>query len=332
MTFPLSDGMKSFFRTLFSNQLGRLRYSAGEWAFMRITFAITTWFATWHTWRPWAVSIRDDYDFERANGLPGLVDLSWVGQPVPTFVLAGLMVLLLVTYAAGRWMLVSTFGLCLIHAIVGGIYSSPEGAHHATQVVGLVLLGQFAWFAWERFRPRSATPADGGLDSASGAVFWSQQMICAGYVISATSKWINSGGGLIPGANWVSQLPNIAVQFEKNRLQAYYDKLQEPVSNEINQAAIHLLSTHPGLVMTLLAFGFYIELLAFLALFNRVAALLIGLGLMALHASIFAIMNLPFYYFEAVDLIFLINLPFWVALLLGRRRLAESTVPGPGRP
>ncbi|MCB1064002.1 MAG: hypothetical protein KDN20_13900, partial [Verrucomicrobiae bacterium] len=309
--------MKSFFGALFSNQLGRIRYSSMEWAVMRIGFAVTAWFATWHTWRPWAVGIRDDYDFERANGIPGVFDLSWIGQPIPTYVLAGLMLGLLIAYAAGRWMLISTLLLFLIHAVVGGIHSSPEGAHHATQVVGLVLLGQFAWYAWEKWRPKRF--AEGGLDSNSGAIFWSQQMICAGYVISATSKWINSGGGIIPGAKWVAQLPNIAVQFEKNRLQAYYDNLQEPVSDGINQSAIHLLATQPALVMAFLAFGFYVELLAFLTLFNRTAALLVGLGLMALHAAIFAIMNLPFYYFEAVDLLFFVNFPFWIALLMGKR-------------
>lgn len=315
--------MKTFFRSLFSNQLGRLRYAPWEWAIMRVGFAITVWMATWHTWRPQAVDIRDAYDLDRANGLPSLFDLSWIGQPVPTFILAGLMLILLVIYAVGRWLLAATTGLFLIHALVGGIFSSPVGSHHATQVVGLVLLGQAAWFIWAKFRPRRC--AETGLDLPSGAVFWSQQMICAGYVISAVSKWVNSGGGIIPGAHWVSQLPNIAVQFEKNRLQAYYDQLEKPISTETNQWAIELMLDRPGMMMVFLGLGFYVELLAFLTLFNRASALVVGLSLMSLHVFIFTIMNLPFYYFEAVDLLFFVNLPFWIALLMGKRKLETAS-------
>lgn len=304
------------FRGLFTNQLGCVRYAAWEWLIMRIGFAVCVWFATWHTWRFWQIDIRDAYDPKSANGLPGVFDLSWLGQPVPTAIAGILMGILLVIYISGRWMLFATGGLALIHALVGGIFSSPRGDHHATQVVGLVLLGQFAWFLWEKLRP--ARWREAGLDAASGAIFWSQQLICAGYMISAVSKWVNSGGGVIPGVKWVAQLPNIAVQFEKNRLQAYYDQLVEPAATGVNAWMTHQIIETPAMAMAFLAFGFYVELLAFLALFNRKAAFWMGLGLMALHGMIFFIMHLPFYYFEGVDLLFFVNLPFWLAVWTGR--------------
>lgn len=313
------------FKGLFTNQLGRIHYAGWEWVFMRIGFAVAVWFATWHTWRPWLISIRDDYDMSRANGIPSLLDISAIGQPGPTMFLGGLMIALLILYAAGRWMLPVTGLLLAIHAMVGGIFSSPAGDHHATQVVGLVLFGQFAWFLWEKFRPRRV--AEKGLGRVDGAIFWSQQMICAGYMISAVSKWVNSGGGLIPGAKWVAQLPNIAVQFEKNRLQAYYDYLETPVSATWNQRAIEMLLQNPGIMMAFLALGFYVELLAFLALFNRKAALCMGIGLMSLHGFIFLVMNLPFYYFEAVDFLFFVNLPYWVWRLAGGRVDSTSVEP-----
>ena len=43
-----------------------------------------------------------------------------------------------------------------------------------------------------------------------------------------------------------------------------------------------------------------------------------GLGLMALHGMIFFVMHLPFYYFEAVDLLFFVHLPYWIAVWTGR--------------
>ncbi|MCB1233211.1 MAG: hypothetical protein KDM91_14640 [Verrucomicrobiae bacterium] len=304
------------FKGLFSNQLGQIRYADWEWRIARLGFAVCVWFATWHTWKFWAIDIRDQYMMKGANGIPSLFDISWVGQPVPTAVLALLMAVLLVLYVLGRRLLPVTGGLFLIHAVVGGIFSSPVGDHHATQVVGLVLLGQFAWFVWDALRGTERRKM--GLDAGSGAIFWSQQMICAGYMISAVSKWVNSGGGIIPGARWVAQLPNIAVQFEKNRLQAYYDHLEVPASKGINAMMTQMLIEKPALAMVFLSFGFYIELVAFLALFNRKASFWMGLGLMSLHGFIFFIMHLPFYYFWGVDFFFFVNLPFWIAVWRGK--------------
>ena len=62
-------------KALFQNQLGRVRYDQWEWNIMRIAFAVVIWRSTWHTWKPWGVQIRDDYDLERANGMPSLFDL-----------------------------------------------------------------------------------------------------------------------------------------------------------------------------------------------------------------------------------------------------------------
>ncbi len=309
-------------RALFSNRIGEIRYLSWEWAFMRYAFAICVWMATWNTWNPLEIGIRNNYVVEDANGLPSLVDLSWLGQPVPTAILGILMVALLVLYLGNCWMLPVTGGLLLIHSLVGGIFSSPAGDHHATQVVGMVLLGQFGWYAWKRWRPRRFRRE--GLDSASGVIFWSQQMICAGYLVSAISKWVNSGGGLVPGWRWVEQLPNIAVQFEKNRLQVYYDLLQEPASSGLNAWLTAQITEHPWVAMLLLAPGFYLEFFAVAALMNRRAALLVGLALMALHGLIHLVMHLPFYYFQAVDLIFLVNLPFWLSCLFGKRESREA--------
>ena len=306
------------FKSLFKNQLGQVRYAGWEWAIMRAAYAVVLWFCTWHTLDPRGWKIRDAYDMDRANGLPSLLDLSFLGQPVFEVGLVVVMLVCLVFYVKGRCLLVVTGILSLVHMLVGGIFASPAGDHHATQIAGLIVIGQFGWFVWEKLRPKRF--AENGLDSASGAIFWSQQMIVAGYVVSAISKWVNSGGGLIPGARWIAQVPNIAVQFEKNRLQAYYDKLEVHASDAVNQRTIDLVIDKPVIAMAFFGYGFYIELLAFLALFNRTAAALIGLGLIGLHTGIFFIMHLPFPYFISVDAIFLVNVPFWVMALLAVKK------------
>ena len=305
-------------KSLFKNELGQIRYASWEWLVMRLAYAIVLWLCTWHTLDPRGWKIRDAYDIDRANGLPSVIDLNFLGQPAFEMALAGVMLVCLVFYVWGRGMLVVTGLLALIHALVGGIFASPAGDHHATQISGLIIVGQFGWFVWEKFRPRRL--AETGLDSASGAIFWSQQMICACYVISAISKWINSGGGIIPGAKWIAQVPNIAVQFEKNRLQAYYDKLEVHASDAVNQRTIDLVLDKPIIAMAFFGYGFYIELFAFVALFNRTAAALFGLGLIGLHTGIYFIMQLPFLYFKAVDTIFLVNVPFWIMAMVAARR------------
>lgn len=305
-------------KSLFRNKLGQTRYADWEWAIMRFAFAVVLWMTTWHTLDPRNLEIRDAYVIKKANGLPSLFDLSFLGQPFFEIALAVLMAACLIFYVWGRGMLIVTGVLALIHALVGGIFSSPVGAHHATQIAGLIIIGQFGWFVWEKLRPKRF--AGNGLDSASGAVFWSQQMIVAGYVISAVSKWVNSGGGVIPGAKWIAQVPNIAVQFEKNRLQAYYDKLEVHASDALNLRTIDLVIDKPIVAMAFFGYGFYIELFAFLALFNRTAAALIGLGLIGLHSGIFFIMHLPFPYFISVDMIFLVNVPFWVMALFAAKK------------
>ena len=306
---------------LFRNELGKISYAGWEWLAMRVLFAPLIWLATWKTFRVGHLNIRDAYEIEKANGLPALIDLTWLGQPVPTSIAAILMAVLLAAYLWGRWMLPVTGGLLLIHSAVGGIEASPVGSHHATQIVGLVLVGQFAWYLWAAIRKGKTR-----LDSASGAIFWSQQLICAGYVVSAISKWINSGGGLIPGANWIAQVPNIPVQFEKNQLQAFYDHLELPANAELNNWTIQTVIEHPILAMTVFGTAFYLEFFAFLALWNRGIGAIYGLALVAMHLGIAKVMHLPFYYFEATVLIFFVNFPFWLAVVGGwmRGRNAEA--------
>ncbi len=314
-------------RTLFKNELGQVRYASWEWTVMRLVFAVIAWLGTSHRLFPIPVDIKDHTDQEKANGLARLFNLDWVGKPVVEDVIQYVFLGLLVVYVIGRFPLIVSALLVLIHTLIGSIMSSPAKDHHATQIVGMVLLGQFLWFAWEAVRDKffpqwSPGKKAGALDRPSGAIFFSQQMIAAAYTVSAISKWINSGGGIIPGVKWTAQVPNIAVQFEKNNLQDYYNALQLPDNAAFNQASIDFVINYPVPAMIVFGSAFYLELFAVLAILNRKMGLIYGIALVAMHLSINAVMHLQFIYFEAIVLIFFINLPWWFSRMRGSSKNA----------
>ncbi|MCF6312854.1 MAG: hypothetical protein L3J39_10430 [Verrucomicrobiales bacterium] len=314
-------------KSLFKNELGQIVYTSWEWAIMRWVFVFVVWAATWQNhWLPSQISIASFETLRDPNGLASWFDLSFLSQPTVTAVVVYLCLALAILYVSGRLPLLATGGLFLIHAAVGSIHNSPRGHHHATQVVGLILMGQFGFFLWCSVRSRyfqKGKPVVSREDQvshrATGAITISMQMMCAGYVVSAISKWINSGGGWIPGARWIAQVPNIIVQFSKNEAQAYYDTLQPP-ANQMNQWTIDFVSEHPNVAMAIFGMGFYLELLAFLSLLNRRLALLFGVSLFAMHSMISVIMRLNFVYFKMILLLFFINLPFWIYYLYQRKQ------------
>jgi len=305
-------GLTGWLGSLFEDQFGRVDFAAWEWTVMRIGFAPLIWFATWRTLDVGLIDITDVLDTKQPNGLSGVVDFSWMVNDTATWGVAVVMVILLVGYVLGKGMLLTTGGLLLIHSVVGSINASPAGTHHATQIVGYVLLGQFMWFVWQTWRIGSKRTDERVWSESRGAVFFSQQMIAAAYVVSAISKWVNSGGGWFPGWCWVQQLPNIAVQFEKNHMQKYYDELIMPAA-AVNRGMIDFVIEHPLWAKLLIAPAFYLELLAFLVLLNRRISAVLGIGLIGMHIIIGRIMHLEFIYFESIGLLFLVNIPYWIA-------------------
>jgi hypothetical protein len=309
--------VKKIFAKLFADEFARIEFAGWEWAIMRIGMVPLIWLATWHTFDVRILDIPDIVDSKAPNGLAGVMSFSWLVGDVATWIVAGLMAVLLLLYLFGKCMLVATAGLLLIHMAVGAIFSSPAGTHHATQIVGFVLLGQVIWFVWQTWRIGSKRNDGRVWSEAQGAVFFSQQMIAAAYVVSAISKWVNSGGGWFPGWRWVQQLPNIAVQFEKNHMQKYYDELVMPAA-ALNRGMIDFVIDHPTLAKLVIGPAFYLELLAFLVLLNRRISALLGLGLIGMHLIIAQIMHLEFFYFEMIGLLFLVNVPYWVGRMMGK--------------
>ncbi|MEM8954762.1 MAG: hypothetical protein AAGD22_11475 [Verrucomicrobiota bacterium] len=297
--------MLFFLKAILSPSFDRVTYSPWEWAVMRSLFAFFALVPA----TPLNLSFRAQ---PQPTGVAQFVDITWITigpvQELITFAFFAFLAL----YLVGFFPLTATIGLFVIHTLTGTLVNSQGAIHHNTQLIGLVLLGQILAHIYWRLKPNLALQRNPRLSAdpltpATLLIYHSQQLIAAGYVASGISKLINSRG------EWISQIPNIPIQFEKNFAYRYYDHL-EPPAQEASEGMIHFIAENPAAAQVLFGFGLFLEALCFLALMNRATLALWGLALWIMHHTISSVMGLGFAFNKAILLIFFINLPFWLFL------------------
>jgi len=178
---------------------------------------------------------------------------------------------------------------------------------------GLLAVRAEDW-AWTRhvlrhpaaaFRPASDAVEHSAQTFRSSQIHVILQMMAMSYVVSGVSKLWRSEGA------WLSEVRNIPLQFEKNRLNEYHDTLIMPLQSSTDRMA-DWIGQHPNLAGALFGIGLFLELFAFLGLWNRRTMALFGFSLMLMHMMISDLMNLGFYYHKAALLLFWINVPYWI--------------------
>jgi hypothetical protein len=266
-----------------------------------------------------------------------------------------LLIALLALYALGTTPLLATGTLLALHTAVGTLVNSATAnVDHNSQIVGYALLAQFLAHLYHQHAVRqSPTPGHAArqlcLDrwrdlARSWAIFFrapldpsrpgaltspispnSEQArwthftisaIAASYVVSAISKLVRSEG------RWIENIPNIVLQIRKTNGQAFADTGDHTAAAATN-FAIDLTSRDPDLARLLFGAGLGVELFAFLALFGRTWALLVGISLFVLHTLVSQLMSLEFTYNKAALVLLLINIPFWLYHLVLRSLLAR---------
>ncbi|MGK0188070.1 MAG: hypothetical protein ACI9R3_003862 [Verrucomicrobiales bacterium] len=304
-------------------QPGRAEYAGYEWLIMRVLFV----FAAWPTLN--ARMLQQFSSLPYPNGLAQFVDLQWMLSPDKQSLVLAVAVVHLVFYIFNVAPLWTCSVLFVIHSLLGTVVNSQGAIHHTSQIVAFVLLGQVIGYAtlllirgrrdlafgltqFELIRPATRLKAA----APSSVIFISQQLIATAYVVSAISKLIRSEG------QWVSTLPNIALQLQKTRMMEHYNSLA-PVP-ELAGWAITMVSEYPTVAMVFFSVGLALELFAFVALFNRGFMVLGGLGLILMHFSISQVMNLGFFYNKWMLLIFWVNVPFWCVAAV--RRWSQNKV------
>ena len=293
-------------------QLGRIEYRGYEWLLMRIAFAIVAWPSLD------AAFLGQFNSLPYPHGWAQFVDLSWAlsdGAQTTIAVIAVVHLALYVLNVAPLW---ACTILLAVQTILGTVVNSQGAIHHTSQIVAFVLLGHVIGYAVLAFKHRGAAfgwnnleiPKRLTLPAPAGVIFSCQQLIAVAYVVSGISKLIRSQG------EWISSLPNIALQLEKNRMMAYHNTLEPPP--EAAGWAINMVLNHPALAKIFFATGLVLELFAFIALFNRTLMAIFGIGLILMHVSITQLMNLGFFYNKWILAIFWVNIPFWCLAVFRR--------------
>ena len=234
----------------------------------------------------------------RPNGLARVVDLSFLLNPQ---VLAGfryaLWFMLVLYVLRVGWAVVLPY-IALLSLAVGSVNNSHGAISHTFQILSLVLVAQTAAYYYGKLRRLNRDAAENRM------IFWSQQAIVATYLVSAITKLINSSG------MWFFQTPYVAVQIVKTTEQSYYNTL-DAASRGAGLAIADWIVQHPVLVALVMTAGFFVELLAPLALLGRRWALFFGLSLVLFHETIDRVMKLHFAFNEYLLWIYLVNVPFW---------------------
>lgn len=239
------------------------------------------------------------------NGLGHWVNFAFLSDADLWVALRWIFGVALVGYAVGAVPVVTLGAPALILMAFGALENSQGAIGHHLQLTCMVALAQWGVYlagAGEGWR-RVFWPARADHQTA---VHWAKIVIAASYVTSACVKLIASGG------LWVVQLPDISLQLIKTHANVYYDTLR-PADGWVANQLPQFISAHPNLTRLFFTPGLVLELLAFIALAGRGRALLLGGGLLAMHLLVRTVMNLSFSAHEWLLVIFLLNIPWWLA-------------------
>jgi hypothetical protein len=274
-----------------------------ESLFLRLGLVAIT---IWSCWK------RSPYDsMERPAGLGQWIDFSFLGKPgvhpwfLALLALAG-SIYLLGTWRGTRWTLVGVLPLTLGHVAYWTLRNSQGNTFHGSNLTSLVLLGQLIACVIQLWRESKATrdsPRWPGLDGM--LLYFSQSAIAACYVASGLTKLARTQG------RWVLDSHLFAKSVQKVWRQHYFDDPTNQAYSGISPWAQWLVE-HPMLARFMFGPGFFLELFAFLLLASRRWALALGLSIIAMHFFIEQIMVLEFREWQALSLVFAVNLPFWI--------------------
>lgn len=261
----------------------------------------------WSIWKPSKYEVLEDPVGLAKLGVP----LAWIGKDgVHPYFLTGTAVMGLLyiigIFGRGRLTLVGLLGLNAAHIGYWTLANSQGNTFHGSQMTSLVLVLQLAGCITMLLRQRlqlPLTPRWPGMDSV--LLFFSQCAIAGVYVTSAITKIKKSGG------RWLWDSPYFAKSIQKVWKQLHYDYPSKGEFTGVSPWATWL-AENPMMARLLFAPGFFLELFAFVILWNRAWAAGWGLALVLMHIGIGFIMQLYFPEFEVLVLIFCVGIPYWL--------------------
>ena len=250
-------------------------------------------------------------------GIARYVDFSFLANDVVAWWLKAGLVLSLVLYVIGRAMPLAVGYMLFLWVAAGALANSQGALSHYTQLVAMVLIGQLIAYAQWWAMDRTSGRAPQGMNAHDLALYYTQQVIAAAYVLAGISKIVLSRG------RWIAQVPFMASDVLKTHGQSFASTLAGGVIERGDAIAAFILA-HPDLMRALLGCGLLFELAAPAALLGRTPAFLIGIGLLTMHAVIGQLMLIRFPENQVLLLIYFIDVPF--LLVAAWRRLLIPTI------
>jgi hypothetical protein len=273
-----------------------MRHARWESLFLRLGVAYIAW------WTFTGDSAFTAQPFP--NGVAIWWDLTWLSEDRVEGPLRELTRWSLVAWVMGVpaviALLVPTFfgiGLFTLKNSQGAIGHSFQVVHLCLLVVWIASL--WSWIA--RWR-KKALPY--GFTAAQLELDWARQALAAGYVVSAITKLVNSGG------LWFRDSHYFALHLIKNNDMKFYGTL-EGGSQQLEWLP-QLMMQNPMLSQLFFGLSLPLELLAFMGCRNRRLALLFGLSLMAFHYSVKQLTQLDFALNVQLLLVLMVNPVWWV--------------------
>lgn len=273
-----------------------------EAIFLRVFLVATV---LWSIWTPSKYNRVEDAAGIATWGIP----LGWIGQDGVHPWILGFTALSGIIYVVGIWKLgwptlVGLLGMTAAHLGYWTLANSQGNTFHGSQMTTLVLLAQVAaWIIMAIWGVRHRWPSLNGV-----LLYFSQCAIAGVYVTSAITKILKSEG------RWLIDSHYFAKSVQKVWRQSYYTDPSSTEFSGISPWALWL-SEHPMMARLIFAPGFFLELFAFVILWNRAWAIGWGVALILMHIGISIIMALDFPEFEVLVFIFCVNLPYWLLKL-----------------
>jgi len=318
-------------------------YSGIEWFVMRLILAwvaYTSFKAAGYDALHWSASVgRGFHDVVTPRGLAQFMDVTWIADPAKAPAIAAIVAAGLLLFILGSMPLLSSLVLFALHVCIGTLENSQgHNIYHTSQIVCFGLLGVLLGAVYDYVKALAKGGIRGLAEALSGrwrwfphlwkhpaalvrrganhleqmteqsrtrAVYTVQQLVATAYVVSGISKmWITGG-------TWLSQVKNIGIQFVKNQQNEYYETLlPAPTIPWSVDFALH----HPAAATVFFSVGLWLEILCFVALFNRNFLALFGVALILMHHFIGQFMALYFAYNQWIVFAFFVNAPFWILL------------------
>lgn len=280
----------------------RFHFSALEMTLMRLFFAVLVFFAIkWETGNLHPVA-KDDED---AVGLTRLFSLDFLIHLKPVLLWQIITILGLIAYVSSMLPVAGLLPALFFTLGIGSLNASQGALNHSTQLVAMILLGQFLVYAVPLVMHRKGPSLSWLMPEDTvhrRALYVSLVIFAACYVVCGWVKLDNSDW------KWMGNVvPGLALELQKTNWSAYYDTL-EPVPAALT-SVVSLMNDHPTLARLFFGAGLLIELGAFLIMLGRRWAFFYGIAIIILHLSISRLMQLDFWYHIIAALIFLVNVP-----------------------